>query len=298
MATAMVLCAGFGSRLRPLTDELPKPLVPIGDRTILAHIAARLVRAGFGRTIINVHHHAHVFNNFINELETGLKVIQEPEIRGTAGGIAGARAEFEPGALLVWNGDIWIDPPVAELLAAAEFGGLCLGLAPRRCGEGTVGTDESGAVVRLRGERFGIEERGGDYVGVAALGERTLAELPERGCLIGDVALPELRRGGRVASVDVHSAWCDIGDPTGLLRANRTWLREQGRTSWLGPGATCASTVELRRSVVGKGARVSGRGLLEDCVICAGARVEAPLARAIVTPSGQVMRVGDGADRA
>ncbi len=58
---AMILAAGLGTRLRPLTDELPKPLVPVGDRPALAHVAARLAAAGIREAVINVHHLAAAF---------------------------------------------------------------------------------------------------------------------------------------------------------------------------------------------------------------------------------------------
>src|SRR3954468_1702136 len=61
MASAIVLCAGFGTRLRPLTDELPKPLVPVGDRSILEHALASLEAAGISELSINVHHLAEQF---------------------------------------------------------------------------------------------------------------------------------------------------------------------------------------------------------------------------------------------
>src|SRR5688572_24464404 len=89
--TAMVLCAGLGTRLRPLTDELPKPLVPVGDRSLLAHIARVLAGAGFERLVINTHHLPELFPAAIRELSIEAHLIHEPVILGTAGGVAGAR---------------------------------------------------------------------------------------------------------------------------------------------------------------------------------------------------------------
>src|SRR5262245_940568 len=103
MARAMVLCAGLGTRLRPLTDELPKPLVPIGDRSILAHIAGHLARAELSELAVNTHHLPEKFASEIEALPLKVQCVHEPEIRGTAGGIAGARHLFEPGPIVVWN---------------------------------------------------------------------------------------------------------------------------------------------------------------------------------------------------
>lgn len=289
MASAIVLSAGLGTRLRPLTDELPKPLVPVGDRSILEHAALRLSQAGLAQLVINVHHLATVFDRYLARLALPVQVIVETEIRGTAGGVAGARGHLQSAPVLVWNGDILADPPIAALLANADPEHFCFGVAPRPLGQGSVGLDADGNVVRLRGERFGSETQGGDYVGVLALGRAARDALPERGCLFGDGALPRLRAGGRVTSVPVTTPWTDAGDPRALLLANLAWLGARELDSFLGPGAEIAPGVALRSSLVGAGARVFGHGLLERCVVCPGATATAPLCDAIVAPSGRVV---------
>ncbi|HEX3853382.1 MAG TPA: NDP-sugar synthase, partial [Polyangiaceae bacterium] len=228
MSSAIVLCAGFGTRLRPLTDELPKPLVPVGDRSILEHALDRLADAGFREVIINVHHLPALFERSIAHLAMRVRVVVEPEIRGTAGGVAGAGALLESDPVLVWNGDILVDPPLDQLVAGTAPDSFCLGVAPRELGEGTVGLDAAGHVVRLRGERFGREVRGGDYVGVLSLGGALRDSLPEHGCLFGDVALPLLRKGGLIPSAVVSEPWADAGDLKSLLRANLAWLETRG----------------------------------------------------------------------
>lgn len=291
MSSAIILCAGFGTRLRPLTEELPKPLVPVGDRSILEHALASLQEAGIRELVINVHHLAEQFARTIAASASTVQMVVESEIRGTAGGVAGARAHLSSSPVLVWNGDILIAPAIDQLLGSCEPQSICLGVAPRPLGEGTVGLDAEGNVVRLRGERFGTELRGGDYVGVLALGAFVLKSLPERGCLFGDVALPLLRAGGKLRSVRVTVPWTDAGDPRSLLEANLEWLAARGLASFQGLGAQVAPGVELRQALLGAGARVLGRGLVERCLVCPGASVVAPLSDAIVAPSGRVIAV-------
>ena len=85
--------------------------------------------------------------------------------------------------------------------------------------------------MRLRGECFGVEASGGDYVGVAALGADVLADLPEQGCLVADVALPRLRRDSKVRTVAVAGRWIDIGSLDAVVMAGyagtiaSTWQR-------------------------------------------------------------------------
>jgi mannose-1-phosphate guanylyltransferase len=289
--SGIVLCAGFGTRLRPLTDELPKPLVPVGDRSILEHALASLLAAGIDPLTINLHHLAEQFAPVLAGSSANVRVVVESDIRGTAGGVAGARAHLSGEKVLVWNGDVLVAPPIDQLLVRCEPQSFCFGVAPRPLGEGTVGLDAEGHVVRLRGERFGTEVDGGDYVGVLALGAGALAALPERGCLFGDAVLPLLRAGGRVHSVAVTTPWTDAGDLQSLLGANLDWLSARGLASFVGAGAELAPGVELRQAVIGAGARIEGWGLVERCVVCPGARAVAPLSNAIVAPSGRVIHV-------
>ncbi|MBK7581815.1 MAG: NTP transferase domain-containing protein [Myxococcales bacterium] len=177
---AMVLCAGLGTRLRPLTLELPKPLVPVGDRPLLAHIASRLSAAGFAELVINTHHLPESFSRLEQDLGLKAQVVHEPRIMGTAGGVYGARALFGRPPIVLWNGDIWVEPDLPGLCARAESGGLVLGVVPRPRGQGTVGLTAAGDVARLRGEVFGEEISGADYVGwpLSALAASTAC--PER----------------------------------------------------------------------------------------------------------------------
>jgi mannose-1-phosphate guanylyltransferase len=286
----MVLCAGHGTRLRPLTDELPKPLVPLGDRPILGHVADALARAGITSAVVNTHHLPEQFDRLLDTFAITLQAIHEPEIRGTAGGVAGARAWLDPPPVLVVNGDILVEPPVGDLFAAVGDG-LALGVAPRPCGEGPVGLDRDGFVVRLRGERFGEECRGGDYVGVAALGARVLEVLPVRGCLIGDVALPALRAGRRIASASVER-WRDAGDLASYHAANLEWLSEHAPSgAWLGPDARVGQEVRLEDCLIGAGASVTGRGLVHRAVVWPGANARAPLENVVVTTRGRIVTI-------
>jgi mannose-1-phosphate guanylyltransferase len=287
----MVLCAGFGQRLRPLTDELPKPLMPIGDRTVLGHIARVLVAAGRRDAVANTHWLPDKFAGINDDLGITLNLMHEPEIRGVAGAVAGVRHLLEA-PVLVWSGDMLIDsPPIDALTARAEASGqLCLAVAPPR-GPGTVGLDAAGRIVRVRGEVHGHEVRAADYVSLFAAGRQALDELPERGCLFPDYCLPRMRRGESIDTYPVSGRWWDIGTPAAYLRANLDWLVENANTasgSFIAASATVASRVSVASSVVGSGARVTGSGELSHCVIWPGSSAVAPLSGCVVTPQSIV----------
>ncbi|MGK4004814.1 NDP-sugar synthase [Sorangium sp. So ce1036] len=297
MAAAMILAAGLGTRLRPLTDELPKPLLWLGDRPLVAHIAARLAAGAARRVVLN---RSHLAERFSRELLAALPVevdlVDEPEPFGTAGGLANAARALGEGDVVLWNGDILIDLDVAALSAAhAQRGAAAtLAVAPRAAGEGTLGLGARGEVVRLRGERFGEEAAGGDFVGVHVVGEALRRRLPSRGCMVGDVYLPWLREGRALATFPAPAVWHDIGTVAAYLAANARWLWRCGQASHVGPGALVAEGVDVTGSVVGAGARVEGAGALRGCVVWPGARVAvgagAPLERAVVTTRGTVAR--------
>ncbi|MHB1530255.1 MAG: N-acetylmuramate alpha-1-phosphate uridylyltransferase MurU [Acidiferrobacteraceae bacterium] len=115
---AMILAAGRGERMRPLTDRLPKPLLPAGDRTLIEHIVTNLGNAGFDDIIVN---HAHLGAQIEHTLgdgtRFGVRIRYSPEPSGgleTAGGIVHALKLLEPQFVVV-NGDIWTDYPFAQL---------------------------------------------------------------------------------------------------------------------------------------------------------------------------------------
>lgn len=287
----MILCAGLGERLRPLTEELPKPLVPVGDRPALAHITRELRQAGYLEALANTHWMPGKFRELSGTWDLSLNLLHEPEIRGGAGGIAGARGRVEA-PLIAWNGDCLIaDPPLAALAtAAASSGGICLAAAPPRAA-GTLGLDEQGRLVRVRGQTYGKEVRSADYIGLFSLGEEALPGLPERGDLFEDYCLPRLRRGAPVYTCAAGERWWDVGSLEGYLRANFDWLARNGHApdqSFVSPSAHVGPGVELRGSVVGAGARLTGTGLIADSVIWPGAAASAPFSRCVVTPLRRV----------
>jgi mannose-1-phosphate guanylyltransferase len=289
----MVLAAGLGTRLRPLTEELAKPLVPVGDRPALAHVLDRLATAGLARVVVNAHHTPEPMRRFVRE-RAGVALSHERELLGTAGGVANAAPLLGTGDVLVWNADILAEVDPAALLAAHAADPprqATLVVQPRAIGQGSVGLDGAGRIVRLRSERVAGEERGGEFLGIHVLGEGLRSRLPARGCLVGDVYIPAMRAGARLMAFhwNEDAPFFDIGTLASYLDANLTWLAVRGLASWGAPGsqapARVAAGVTLDRVVLGEGASVAGEGAFERCVVWPGATARAPLAGAVVTPT-------------
>jgi mannose-1-phosphate guanylyltransferase len=273
----MVLAAGLGTRLRPLTDVRAKALVPVGDRPALAHVVDRLRAAGVSRVVVNAHHHVQQLRAFAGLASAvDLRLSEEPDLLGTAGGIAHASSLLGDGDVLLWNADILADLDVAALLTA-HHDAATLVVQPLERGQGSVGLDREGRVVRLRKESFADETRGGQFLGIHVLGRDLRARLPARGGLIEDVYLPALGRGDVLRAHLFEGGWYDIGTMESYLAANAAWLVAHGLERWVGPGARVADGVVLEGTVVGEGASVTGRGALTRCVVWPGASAAAPV---------------------
>ena len=160
VASAMILAAGYGTRLRPLTDELPKPLMPVGDAPAIAHVA-RALSGVANSLVVNTHHRADAFDGLVLPLPH--VALHETEILGTAGGVARARAAFDGAEVVVWNGDIVADVDARALVDRLRATGALAAwvVAPRPCGQGTVGLSRDGFVVRVRSVVVGEEASGG-----------------------------------------------------------------------------------------------------------------------------------------
>lgn len=279
----MILAAGHGTRLRPLTEELPKPLVPIGDRALFDALVASLRAAGIARIVANAHHLRDAVVASGRAID--VHVVCEDTILGTAGGVRHAADALGDGEVLVVNGDILADLALDALASAHDSASAYATLAVAKVGppgSGTVGLDEAGRVVRLRGESFGVERRGAEFVGTQILSADARADLPSAGCLVGDVYLPALRRGVPLEAAAVVRRFADVGTLESYLEENLAWLARQGLERLVLGSST--SGVSLGRVVVGQGARIIGEGTLEDVVVWPGATAVAPLQRAVVTP--------------
>ena len=114
---AMILAAGRGERLRPLTETTPKPLVEAGGEMLLGRHLRRLAQAGFSEAVINVSHLADSILARFGDGAHGVRVAwsREPEPLETAGGIAQARALLGPAPFLLVNADVWCEYDFARL---------------------------------------------------------------------------------------------------------------------------------------------------------------------------------------
>src|ERR1700685_4195706 len=150
---AMVLAAGLGTRLRPLTYEISKPMVPVLDRPVMEHILDLLDRHGIGRTIANLHYLPERIQKHFGER---ISYRYEPELLGTAGGVRACAEFFGEESFLVISGDALTDIDLTALAARhRETGGIAT-LAVKKVAD----TREFGVVLHDREGRItGFQEK-------------------------------------------------------------------------------------------------------------------------------------------
>jgi mannose-1-phosphate guanylyltransferase/mannose-1-phosphate guanylyltransferase/phosphomannomutase len=143
----MVLAAGLGTRLRPLTFELPKPMVPLLDRPAMAHTIDLLHRHGIDRIVANLHYFPDTIRDYFGDEVT---YVQEAELLGTAGGVRNAREFFGTEPFLVVSGDALTDLDVTKLVERHEASGgvatLCVKKVTETSEYGVVLTDADGRI--------------------------------------------------------------------------------------------------------------------------------------------------------
>jgi N-acetyl-alpha-D-muramate 1-phosphate uridylyltransferase len=120
--TGMVLAAGLGKRMRPLTDTLPKPMVPVAGRALVDRVIDRMVEAGVGRVVANIHHHRATLEQHLRaRRDVPIVAVHEPELLETGGGVLNALPVLGPQAFFCANADVlWFDGPTPALRRLAD----------------------------------------------------------------------------------------------------------------------------------------------------------------------------------
>ena len=313
---AFVLAAGLGTRLRPLTDLLPKPLVPVFHKPLLTYALDSLIAAGVGSLALNTHHlpgaFAGVFGNEPGYRDRPLRIFHEPLLLDTGGGIRNARVALGESTFLLYNGDILADLPIDALLArhreSGAFATLFLRPAGTR-GKANVLVDSgSGRILDIRGE-LGVGHEEGElavYCGIAAFEPAIFRWIPPEGpSSIIDSLLEAMRQGEKVEGMLCESGlWMDLGTPAAYLQAHHLLADRANRPSYItdpewpqavhpdavvDPAATLEGMVSVGHGAsVGEGAVIRDSILWPGAVIAPGSRLEGCIVSGIAPVSGDL----------
>jgi len=286
---AMVLCAGFGTRLRPLTDKVPKPMVPLCGVPLLRYNFALLKNAGVRDIVVNTHHLGVEMEKGAREIAAALEVSlevsrEEKHILGTGGGVRRAQALIGEGTFFLLNGDMLFDVDLAAALAAHRAAGalatMVLAPYPRGATYGAVEVDDAFNVRRIAGRGAPSDPglRKMHFTGVHIVERELIERLPPEGeSDINRTAYVRLiHDSAKVHGFLQGGYWADLGAPRSLLRANLDMMEGRVPTARFLPDADpFAGTEERMPGVrVHPSARIDPRATLQaPALILAGAQV-------------------------
>ena len=302
---AFVLAAGLGTRLRPLTDELPKPLIPIFQKPLVTFALDHLIGVGVKRFVINTHRHPKLFQSFFATGEYAgfpTTLVHEPDLLETGGGIKNAESHFGSEPFLTYSGDILTDVELQPLIDEHFRRGNDVTLALRQTG--------LAAAVALRDQRVvDISNRYGvsgdfDFANIAVWDPAIFQRIPPHKKIsfipiIGDW----IGQGARIGGVVMNDGkWFNIGSRTEYLEVHRIILRGNWKPDFVktrewperkASSAIVDPSAQLRGcTVVGRNCRVGKAAILEDTIlwpdaeIASQSRLEACIVRSRKKVSG------------
>ena len=226
--TAMVMAAGLGKRMRPLTATRPKPLVEVAGKPLIDHVFDRLTSAGVKRAIVNVHYLADTLEAHVSNRFDGIEVVisdERGQLMETGGGLVQARDLIGDAPVLVINSDnLWLDGPVdtIRLLASrwddAIMDALLLVVPYARAnnhrGQGDFRVAPDGRIIGRRKEGATAPFV---YTGIQILHPRLIRDWPE-GPFSTNLFWTRAIEAGR-AYAQVHQGlWFDVGTPAAIPR--------------------------------------------------------------------------------
>jgi mannose-1-phosphate guanylyltransferase len=289
---AFIFTAGYGERLRPLTDRMPKPLAPVVNVPALCWPLAVLAGAGVSDVTCNLHHRHEELVSFFNgngNFDFDITYSFEETILGTGGGLKKCEKLLSAEDFVVLNGDVIMDLDVARLMELhRERGAIATVVLYRHRDAGSIGPValRDGAVADFKnflGSGLGAEHI---YTGAAALSPEIFRYLEPDFSSIVYTAYVEIIRSRRLEFFVHDGYWHDIGSPESLYRVNMEMLdRIGGIGKLMAPlagieAAAVSSTASIgrgalvERSVVGEGAFVGTGAVVRDSVLLPGACVE------------------------
>lgn len=216
---AIILAAGLGTRLRPLTNDIPKPLLPIGDRFLLENIILNIKNAGIRKIAVNTHHLPEKIKNFISNspYADSVRIFHEKKILGTGGPIVNAKALLSEGDFFVLhNGDILTDVNIGDLIRCHINGQNLVTMMLVDGPENKVLIDSTKKITdilgKLRSKKAGNKLL--TYAGISVLGREIFDFLPSEPefCSIIHAILHLIKKTGKVGAYLPRKVyWNDLG---------------------------------------------------------------------------------------
>lgn len=283
---AFVLGAGLGTRLRPLTYEVPKPFIPIFQKPLITFALDHLIDIGVKSFVINTHDLAAHFEGFFGkDGYTGcpVKLAHEPDLLETGGGIKNAEPHLGTGPFIVYSGDILTDVDLTPLIDEHFRSSNDVTLALRETGLAAGVTLRNGRVVDI-GNKYGHT---GDYdfANISIWTSKIFQRIPAGKKVSFIPVLTEwIGQDGRIGGVLLSDhEWFNIGSRTQYLEVHRTILKQRWKPGYVKTPewpALIAPTAHVDPAArlagfysIGAGCEVGPGALIEDTILWPGAQI-------------------------
>jgi len=274
---AFILGAGLGTRLRPLTDVFPKPLVPLFHKPLAMWAVEACEAVGCKRFAINTHHLPEKWQGF--GAGRDITFFHEPILLETGGGLKNIESWLDEGSLLIHNGDIFSSMDLKKLVDAHEASGDEVTLALRsNGGEKRISIGENDRVEDVRSEVRGLP---GTHVftGIYCVKKAFLKRIPAGEIIAVIPAFQELVREGGIGAVVMDEGdWMDLGDLESYLAAHRQLALQAP----IHPEAIIEEGAVIKNSVIAKDARIHSCARVSNSVVWAGADVSREVVNEVV----------------
>jgi NDP-sugar pyrophosphorylase family protein/aminoglycoside/choline kinase family phosphotransferase len=295
--TIFLPAAGLGERLRPVTNHLPKPLLPILGKPIIQGIAEKLTAVCDGSIGINLHWKPELIRAWAasSPWKDRITFFPEDPILGTGGALKNAASFLSGGAFIVHNSDILLDIDFSRLIREHLSSGNTATLVCHRL------PHLSNVVIDAHGQVLDVENAGQSkpdpsnvadkvaYTGIAVYSPEILRFLPE-GVSHATVAwLAASKAGLKVRAMDfTGSYWNDVGNPVTYTRGVFDALRDAGETVHVSRAARCGSIAIDGYVVLEAGSDVREGAVLRNCIVMPGTVVHGSQENRILGPDYEV----------
>ena len=280
--SVFILAAGLGERLRPITNHIPKPLLPVLGKPVLESVLEKvsaLPVAGIG---VNLHYKKELIEQWIKQSVFSDRVTLFPEepILGTGGALKNAEGFLRDSAFLVHNADILSDIDLEKLIAFHNASGNLATLAVHNFPEfNNLVIDENGCLTEI-GAMCSLCRAPGTqllaFTGIAVYAPSFLKVLPEGASSVVHAWTEAISSGQRIGTYDVTGcSWTDIGTPASYAKAVINELKNNGETVYIHPSVDSCRNVEMDGyTVIEKGSKLSKGVSLRNCIVLPGTEIE------------------------
>lgn len=291
--SAFLPSAGLGERLRPITDHIPKPLLPILGKPLIEIIVEKVTIACTGKIGINLHHKPEMLRQWAANSPFSERITFFPEDRllGTGGALKNAEAFLSHGHFVVHNSDILLEIDFHRLVEAhLSSGNIATLVTHRHPALSNVVIDEKGHVIDVEkpgqsGPRAAPMERKVAFTGVAVYSPEIFQFLPGGVSHVTAAWLNAAAAGRPAGTLDVTgSSWIDIGAPPTYAAAVLESLMMNGETLYRSPSALCGAIETDGYVVLESGSEVADGSRLGNCIVMPGARVSGRHSNRIIGP--------------